>query len=261
MTSQTTTKFSISSILNPEPPINQPKLVHTYWPVLRDTLLLDPSSYNNLHLDCGICLEEMTIFQHEHSYDPEMFHLSHRARIFPCGHMFGSKCALKMVNDLVRSNQPIACPVCRISLSLHRYCGHQHSGMPMPTSIRDIRNFPPTLSEGGMVADKCGDCQVTEIIMGINYLAPMLLFPLELEEDESLCVTARTPIRVWGLRPMESMESYSAKDLSIEGPLKRVFDEIKAKLKDNAKISWCSLDLGSLEICLTLCQDRRVLGN
>jgi hypothetical protein len=128
----------------------------------------------------------------------------------------------------------------------------------MPTNIKDIWIFPPTLSEGGVVADKCGDCQVTEIIMGINYLAPTLLFPFELAEGELLFVSARTAHELWDLRPMQSMEGYSVEDLSIEGPLKRVFDEIKARLEDNAKKSWCSIDLKGFELGLRLCKDWRI---
>ncbi|EYB24614.1 hypothetical protein SNK05_007817 [Fusarium graminearum] len=260
MTLQSTNVMSINNILNPEPspPVNQPQLSNTYWPILRDALLRDPSSYHNLHLECVICLEDMTVFQHEHTYDPLMSHLSHRARIFPCGHMFGSKCAMTTIDELVRSNQPIACPICRVNFSHHRDCDHVHSGMPMPTSIREIWKFPPTLSEGGVVADKCGDCQVTEIIMGISYLAPTLLFPFELDEGDSLFVSARTRCHVWDLRAMDSVEGYDVQDVIIEGPLKKVFDEIKARLKDNATRSWYSTDLKGFELCIRSCQRRRM---
>ncbi|CEI38515.1 unnamed protein product [Fusarium venenatum] len=218
--------MSINNILNrePTPSASQPILSNTYWPVLRDALLQDPSSYNNLHLECGICLENMTVFQHEHTYDPEMSHLSHRARIFPCGHMFGN-------------------------------CGHVHTGMPMPTTVKQIWRFPPTLSEGGVVANKCGDCQATEIIMGINYLAPTLLFPFELAEGDSLFVSVRTKSQVWDLRPTELVEGHVSHDLPVKGPLKRVFDEIKAKLKDSAMRSWYSADLRSFEIAIRLCSE------
>ncbi|XEU97264.1 hypothetical protein FSHL1_002550 [Fusarium sambucinum] len=249
--------MSINNILNqePTPSVNQPILSNTYWPVLRDALLRDPSSYSNLNLECGICLENMTVFQHEHTYDPEMSHFSHRARIFPCGHMFGSKCAMTMIDDLIRNNQPITCPICRADFSLHIDCGHIHTGMPMPTTVKQIWKFPPTLSEGGVVADKCGDCQVTEIIMGINYLAPMLLFPFELAEGDTLFVSARTKSQVWDLRPTELVEGYVAHDLPVKGPLKRVIDEIKVKLKDNATRSWYSADLRSFEIAIRSCSE------
>ncbi|CEF85268.1 unnamed protein product [Fusarium graminearum] len=228
MTLQSTNVMSINNILNPEPspPVNQPQLSNTYWPILRDALLRDPSSYHNLHLECVICLEDMTVFQHEHTYDPLMSHLSHRARIFPCGHMFGSKCAMTMIDELVRSNQPIACPICRVNFSHHRDCDHVHSGMPMPTSIREI--------------------------------SPTLLFPFELDEGDSLFVSARTRCHVWDLRAMDSVEGYDVQDVIIEGPLKKVFDEIKARLKDNATRSWYSTDLKGFELCIRSCQRRRM---
>lgn len=248
--------MSINSILNPEAPTNQRRVSSTYWPTLRDTLLQDPSSYDNLDLECGICLDRMTIFQHEHIHSPEIHDLSHRARIFPCGHMFGCKCALAMIKDFVDNEQPIVCPICRVNFSIHRDCPHNHSGKPMPTNLEEICNFPPTLSEGGVVADKCGDCQVTDIVMGISCLAPMLLFPFEMEDREVLCVSAKTTGFWWDMRP--STNDYIAEDLPINEPLQRIIDEVKEKLSDNAAKSWCSKDLRGFELNIKLCKERKI---
>ncbi|KAM0345744.1 hypothetical protein ACHAPU_006097 [Fusarium lateritium] len=253
MPPQSTTLLSIDSLLNPEPASHQPKPTTTYWPILRDALLKDPSLYDNLHLECGICLDEMTVFPHEHSYDPDMFHLSHRARIFPCGHIFGSKCAHFMIEETFVSDRPICCPICRIDFSWHRDCKHVHTGMPMPTSIEAIRKFPMTLSEGAAIADKCGDCQVTEILIGINYLAPTLLFPFEIKDDEVLCVTATTHSASWGIAPSGpgSLDG-SVEYIHIGESLQKVCDEAKTKLADSATKSWLSLDLTGFELSIQL---------
>ncbi|KAM0199037.1 hypothetical protein ACHAPA_003638 [Fusarium lateritium] len=254
MSLQTTTVLSIDSLLNQKPADGHPRTTETYWPALRDALLEDPNQYDNLHLECGICLDEMTVFPHEHTYDPDMLHFSHRARIFPCGHMFGSKCALFMVEEALSNEIPISCPICRADFSWHRDCKHVHTGMPMPTSIKAIQNFPRTLSEGAVIADKCGDCQVTEILIGINYLAPTLLFPFEIGDDEVLCVTASTFSGSWGIAPSQhgALGSDVVEEIHMGEALQRVCDEIKARLSDNSGKTWLSLDLKGFELGVQL---------
>ncbi|KAF4968424.1 hypothetical protein FSARC_4221 [Fusarium sarcochroum] len=248
------TMLSIDSLLNPEPLPARPMITSTYWPVLRDYLLGNPDIYETLHLECGICLDKMTVFPHEHSYDPEMHHFSHRARILPCGHMFGSKCAHAMIDEALSNDLPICCPICRTDFSLHRDCGHVHTGMPMPTNVEAIKKFPPTLSEGGVVADKCGDCQVTEIILGINYLAPTLLSSIELEEREVLCVAARTLTSCWGLQPEcdDGMENYLVQNVPLGRSLQRICNEIKQRLKESSSKTWKSMDLAGFELSIQL---------
>ncbi|KAM0546414.1 hypothetical protein ACHAPJ_010881 [Fusarium lateritium] len=250
MSTRTKTMLSIDSLLNPEPLPTQTKITTTYWPILRDYLLGNPSAYDTLHLECGICLEEMTVFPHEHSYDPEMYHMSHRARILPCGHMFGSKCALVMIDEALANDQPICCPICRSDFSRHQDCKHAHTGMPMPTNIDAIKAFPPTLSEGGAVADKCGDCQALEIALGINYLAPTLLSSIEIGEGEFLSVTVYTLERGWVLkREAEGgMEINFVQDVPLGSPLQRICNLIKQRLKESSSKNWRSLDLTGFDL-------------
>ncbi|KAH6964471.1 hypothetical protein DER45DRAFT_626862 [Fusarium avenaceum] len=256
MSLQSTTVLSIASLLNQKPTDTGSKIDETYWPNIRDALLKDPIQFDNLHLECGICLDEMTVFPHEHTYDPDMLQFSHRARVFPCGHMFGSKCALFMIEEDLRDDKPISCPVCRADFSWHRDCKHVHTGMPMPTSIAAIENFPPILDKGGVIADKCGDCQVVEILVGINYLAPTLLFPFEIQEGEMLCVTATTFGGNWGIAPNRpgGMNS-DIVEIPMGEAMKRVCNEIKARLSDNATKTWLSLDLAGFELSV---QRRRI---
>ncbi|KAF5021287.1 hypothetical protein F66182_6685 [Fusarium sp. NRRL 66182] len=251
------TMIPIASILNPEPLLGKAKLAITYWPVLRDTLLNSPSTYDHLHLECGICLDPMTVFPHEHSYDPNMSHFSHRARILPCGHMFGSKCAHTMIRDAIMNSSSIVCPICRTDFAHHRGCGHVHTGIPMPTSTEAILRFPPTLSEGGVVADKCGDCQVTDIIMGINHLAPMLTFPSGLHDKESFSVTATTLSSYWAIRSAcpAGMCNFVVEDVSLremEGPLPQICEEVKKRLRRNITKTWQSMDFGGFDLELRL---------
>ncbi|KAJ4268933.1 hypothetical protein NW762_003004 [Fusarium torreyae] len=250
MSTRTRTMLSIDSLLNPEPLPAQPKTTTTYWPILRDYLLENPNLYETLHLECGICLEEMTVFPHEHSYDPEMYHMSHRARILPCGHMFGSKCAFVMIDEAIANDQPICCPICRSDFSRHQDCGHAHTGMPMPTNIDVIKAFPPTLSEGGAVADKCGDCQVTEILLGINYLAPTLLSSIDIEEGEFLGVAAHTLGRRWAITQMaeDGMETHLVQNIHLGSSLQRIIDVIKQHLRESSSKNWRSLDLTGFDL-------------
>ncbi|KAJ4141668.1 hypothetical protein NW768_000884 [Fusarium equiseti] len=254
MALQSTSKMSIDSILNPEPPSNQPKLANTYWPVLRDALLQDPSSYNNLHLDCGICLDKMTIFQHEHTFQNDHAHgtFSHRARILPCGHIFGSSCVISLLTNLIESDQPIVCPVCRMNLPSHKGCSHVHFGMPMPTSISEIRTFPGTITEGGRVAEKCRDCQVMDALVGIKCMASILLPPVD---DGVICVRAKTTGRWWDTK----LEEFDVvEDISIRGPLLKVCQVVEMTLKANAVRSWGSGDLRGLEIAVRVCREQRI---
>jgi hypothetical protein len=124
----------------------------------------------------------------------------------------------------------------------------------MPTSIKAIQNFPRTLSEGAVIADKCGDCQVTEILIGINYLAPTLLFPFEIQDNEVLCVTASTFSGNWGIEPNRpgAMNSDVVEEMHMGEAMQRVCDEVKARLSDNTTKAWLSLDLTGFELSIQL---------
>jgi hypothetical protein len=126
----------------------------------------------------------------------------------------------------------------------------------MPTSVAAIQNFPLTLKEGAVIADKCGDCQVTEILIGINYLAPTLLSPFEIEDGEMLCVTASTFSGNWGIAPNRpgAVDS-DVVEMHMGEAMQRVCNEVKARLSDNATKTWLSLDLAGFELSV---QRRRI---
>lgn len=254
MASQFTSKMSINSILNPEPPSNQPKLTNTYWPALRDALLQDPSSYDNLDLDCGICLDKMAVFPHENTFDDDhaLRTISHGARILPCGHMFGTRCVTAHFDNLIDDNQPVVCPTCRMDLLWHKECEHVHYGLAMPTSISEIRLFPGTIAEGGKLSENCRDCQILDAISGIQLLASILVPPVD---NGDVYVSACTATGYWwDTKP----EGYVEEDIAILGPLYKICQVAEMTMKANAVKSWCSGNFRGLEIAIGVCRERTI---
>ncbi|KAH7188211.1 uncharacterized protein B0J16DRAFT_370191 [Fusarium flagelliforme] len=258
MALQSTSKMSINSILNPESPSNQPKLANTYWPVLRDSLLQDPSLYNNLHLDCGICLDKMAIFPHEHTFqnDHALKTISHGARILPCGHIFGTRCITSHFYNLMDNGQPVVCPACRTNLLRHKGCEDVNYGMAMPTSISEIRMFPDTIAEGGRLPDQCRDCQVADALSGIQFLASILVPPID---DGVVYVSAETATGYWwDTKPEEYIGEEFEEDIAIRGPLLKICQVVEMTMKANAVRSWCSGNFTGLEIAVGVCREPRI---
>ncbi|KAF4342327.1 hypothetical protein FBEOM_3734 [Fusarium beomiforme] len=261
--------MSIHSILNHEPQDDSSEYTVPYWPRLRDSLIEDPDLFNRIHLECGICFDDMSIFPHQHTFDLEADtqneSLSHRARILPCGHMFGSKCIYTMIDEAVKDMIPgyqgaIYCPVCRVNFSWHENCRHEHTGMPMPTTMAGVYAMPPTFSEGGVLADKCGNCQTTDIAMAISHLAPVLLSPLGRTDREALITYATTFYDSWAVHT--SADDYVYKDfvrnMELGEPLQRVCDEILERVCRNKTRYWCSKDLSGLKVKLQVFKDSRL---
>ncbi|KAF4456053.1 hypothetical protein F53441_1774 [Fusarium austroafricanum] len=225
--------MAINSLLNPETQLNEPMETTTYWPNLRDALIEDPSLFNQLRLDCGICFDEMSVFPHQHTYDPDMGYFSHRARILPCGHIFGSKCVHALVDQAIETDSNFTC-------------------MPMPASIEAVYTFPPALSEGGILPDQCGDCQVCKIVTGLAHLLPTFLFPFDLPDRDVLVVQATTMCSTWRTQPVRP--GYGCDDHVEEFPMGESFrgicNMVKQRLSENATKSWISVDLAGLELSI-----------
>ncbi|KAF9769737.1 hypothetical protein IL306_012828 [Fusarium sp. DS 682] len=268
MSCQTTNMMSINSILNHEPQDDRPEYTIPYWPRLRDSLIEDPELFNYLHLECGICYDDMSIFPHEHTFDLETDSqdeaLSHRARILPCGHMFGSKCLHSLIDEAVQNMIPgyqgaIPCPVCRINFSWHDDCRHDHTGMPMPTTMAGVYAMPPTFLEGGVLADKCGNCQTSDIALAISHLAPIFLSPLGLTDREALVTFAGTFHDSLGVHAAYDGCAYNqwARDVELGEQLQRVCNEIIDRVTRNKTRYWCSKDLSGLNVKLQVYKDTR----
>ncbi|RGP58858.1 hypothetical protein FSPOR_11756 [Fusarium sporotrichioides] len=93
-------------------------VTETYFPHLLEILKQDPSAVERLKLDCGMCMEEMTSdgeVKHELPNGDDCF--SHRAYIFPCGHIFGLSCVMRLRNhtfhESLHRRVENKCPTCR----------------------------------------------------------------------------------------------------------------------------------------------------
>ncbi|KAF5007285.1 hypothetical protein FDECE_6374 [Fusarium decemcellulare] len=232
-----------------QPPRPRPQVTHNFWPNLRDTLLNGPHRLKNLNLQCDICMEQMSVFDHEHVQHHVEKNMHHGARVLPCGHMFGTRCISRVIVECRNSHIPVSCPMCRTPFVDHPHCLHGHSGMPMPNTIQDIANFPRTLAEGGKIADKCGDCQVVDAVIGLSRLAPILYPPIDLGIMEVIGVSASKPGgHSWSLEPGQGMFNLIVEDLSLEeGTFQTICDETAEILGENTLRNWTSVDLRGLE--------------
>ncbi|KAF4977028.1 hypothetical protein FZEAL_6390 [Fusarium zealandicum] len=240
----------MSAIANPPNAQSVAAVTDTFWPSLRTILTSDPGKFNVLNLECGICLEPMAVLPHLH-------HPDHGARVLPCGHMFGSKCVSDMKNEADRKEECAKCPVCRTVFDVHTHCAHSHSGMPMPSCAEAIPSFPRVLSEGGEIAEKCGDCQVIDTMMSLSLLAHSLLPPVRMGDLETIGVSASKPGFRWRLKlgSGSGMEMRIVRDLIMnEGPLRRICEEVEKSLSRNSAGVWQSVDLDGLKFQLHVYQ-------
>ncbi|EWY97586.1 hypothetical protein FOYG_02405 [Fusarium oxysporum NRRL 32931] len=263
--------MSIKNIIHHEPQYNRPAWTTPFWPRLRDSLVEDPKLFNHLHLECGICLTGMSIFPHDHTFSPdegltpEKKMMSHRARILPCGHMFGNKCLHTMIDEALKDMEDgespeIACPSCRVVFSPHSDCEHPHSGKFMPTTMEGVYAMPATLAEGGILSHRCGECLAVEIISVVAVLAPVFTPPLDLTDRETL-ITYGTGanLHYWAVNLEESANVYDefVREIPLGDALQRVCDEITECLVQNSKKRWYSEDFAGLKFKLMLQRDIR----
>ena len=127
-----------------------------------------------------------------------------------------------------------------------------HFGMVMPRSISEIHTFPGTIAEGGKVSDKCRHCQVTDALSGIQFLASILVPPID---NGDVYVSAWTATGYWwDTKP----EGYVEEDIAILGPLYKICRVVEMTMKANAVKSWCSGNFRGLEIAIGVCRERTI---
>ncbi|KAF5652620.1 hypothetical protein F25303_3066 [Fusarium sp. NRRL 25303] len=248
-------KMSLNSIIHQDPESNRPVWTTPFWPRLRDSLIEDPELFNHLRLECGICLNDMSIFRHDHTFSPDegLTHeektRSHRACILPCGHMFGHKCLHTMIDEALKEMEEgqvpiLTCPSCREVFSPHRDCPHPHSGKFMPTTMEGVYRIPPTFSESGVLSHNCGNCMALEAISSIAALVPIFIPPLELTERETLLTHGITGSYNWVTNLAEDPTIYDefVREIPLGDELQRICDQISERLAQVAKKRWYSED-------------------
>jgi hypothetical protein len=265
--------MSINNIIHHEPQDNRPEWTTPFWPRLRDSLLEDPEFFNHLQLECGICLTDMSIFPHEHTFSPEGLTpekktMSHRARILPCGHMFGNKCLHTMIEEATKDLEvgeipEIACPACRVIFSSHSDCLHFHTGKFMPTTMEGVYAIPPTFSEGGVLLHSCGNCLAVDVISAVASLAPMFIPPLELTDREALVTYGTTAnLHYWGIHLGDNQNVFEefVREIPLGDALQRICNEITDRLMWNSTKRWHSEGFAGLKFQLMLYRDNRPLA-
>ncbi|KAF5692890.1 hypothetical protein FDENT_2462 [Fusarium denticulatum] len=264
-------KMSINSIIHPEPQHHIPTWTTPFWPRLRDSLIEDPELFNHLHLECGICLNDMSIFRHDHTFSPDegltpkQKMMSHRACILPCGHMFGHKCLYTMIDEVVKETEEgrvpiLSCPSCRVVFSPHRDCPHPPSGKFMPTTMEGVYKIPPTFSESGVLSHSCGQCIAIETISAVASLVPMFTPPLEMSERETLLTYGTADNSLWwSINHEENTKRYDevVREIPMGDALQRICDEINKRLRQNAKKRWYSEGFSEIEFKVKLQREKR----
>ncbi|KAF4496371.1 hypothetical protein FAGAP_7479 [Fusarium agapanthi] len=264
-------KMSVNSIIHPEPEEDRPAWTTPFWPRLRDSLIEDPELFNHLHLECGICLTEMSIFRHDHTFSPDEGLTpkekmrSHRARILPCGHMFGHKCLYTMIDEAVKETEEerapvLSCPSCREVFSPHRDCPHPHTGKFMPTTMEGVYKVPPTFSEGGVLSHSCGNCIAIDIISAVAALVPMFTPSLEMTERETLLTYGTADnSNVWAINHEDNTVVYDevVREIPLGNALQGICDQMSERLTQNAKRRWYSQDFTELKFKVMLQRDIR----
>ncbi|KAM5351054.1 hypothetical protein ACJ41O_003777 [Fusarium nematophilum] len=242
-------------MLSPSPssPGGEPPITGTFWPPIRDTLLLDPVSFHRLSLECAICLEPMTVLPDQHRDDPGMPGFDHSARILPCGHIFGTKCIL----TALRQDFPLGtCPTCRRALQ-HSRCGHPISGIPMPHRAEDVDRLPPVMGEAGAeVAEDCSECKVSEVIMGLDTLIKSLT-TLDRRQDR-IAISARAGNMIWHTFPPQRQEVLNLRDMDPRGARQHICDIAAALLAWEDEKRWRSDNLRGIQIRPHLYETRAV---
>jgi hypothetical protein len=101
-------------------------ITETFFPNLLETLKEDPSAAERLDLECGVCLEKMTVNDEvKIRVTDDEIDVVHGAYILPCGHMFGFSCITQLASRQLRAGADHTCPTCRHRLHyIPCHCPH-----------------------------------------------------------------------------------------------------------------------------------------
>ncbi|KAM0563198.1 hypothetical protein ACHAPJ_000914 [Fusarium lateritium] len=171
----------------------------TYWPALKASFDQDSTAAQRLDLQCGICLEKMTVNDDDVLCEPDNeASLHHGAYILPCGHIFGYKCASELMLHNREHRAHHSCPQCRECLhSVVCKCPlNRGTLLRVRADLQDAMHASVKKSKELMV--RCFDCAMRFLLVGLKQIAILgINFDDTLQGLLILGFTIRTSDKVW----------------------------------------------------------------
>ncbi|KAF4968423.1 hypothetical protein FSARC_4220 [Fusarium sarcochroum] len=232
-------------------------ITDTYWPVFKQAAEADVDKVRPIQLTCIICQELMTTSPSEPNHYGTRGS-SHAAWIMPCGHIFGRNCLAEWLKHAKEPGRKYhKCPVCSTKLHHHPDCGHSSVGRMIPDTVGTYSQIPPLLSAGGIVAPKCGRCEIKRALDQIAKYTKIYGTPKpELQQDQcvgfSLCIEDLAETRTTYPVPLPGATCRRVRDLEIPGEFLAVWNIIKQTLALKATRFFYDVDLGAFELAISV---------
>ncbi|KAF4977463.1 hypothetical protein FZEAL_6027 [Fusarium zealandicum] len=220
-----------------------PRIVETFWPVLRSILEKEEHENQDFNLVCSICYDDTVVCPQSHQAEDGREH--HGATVLPCGHIFGKKC----ISTLFAYNETPSCPTCRTPLQ-HTTCGHSHPGMAMPHEKSSLSSLPATISEGGKISGKCVECWLHVMIQQLSLKANMYIScTTPRPADTHVGVSVQIAGQRWNPIPHfpEFHKFVAVQDLVMTRFLKELCQYGARKMRQMYATEWMSGDLTGVE--------------
>ncbi|RKK99565.1 hypothetical protein BFJ71_g6159, partial [Fusarium oxysporum] len=140
------------------------KAKESFWPQLASDIERYNVKFRDLAPECGICRGDVTVLPFDYKLQNGKEE-THRGVILPRGHIFGASCFGENVRYCLQTKTEICCPACR-TVFVHPMCGHYFHGLYMPSNKPDMDIIPPppTLNNGGIIADYCDECAINNTV-------------------------------------------------------------------------------------------------
>ncbi|KAF4951000.1 hypothetical protein FSARC_13038 [Fusarium sarcochroum] len=174
-------------------------VTETYWPALKATFEEDPSAAQRLDLQCGICLEQMTLNDDDVPCEPDNeAGLHHGAYILPCGHIFGYKCASELMLHKRNPKAHHSCPTCRECLhSAMCECPHNKGTLlRVSEGLQDAMHA--SIEKHKDLVMFCRECAMEFLLRGLRRIAFLAIdFDDTLQGPFVLDFVIRTGEKIW----------------------------------------------------------------